>query len=99
MDLEENTPADMIDKKKSPTMGQLKANAKQINEKMAVYLKKIRHEENQTMRGMAKIIGTPHSFIGKTETQDRRMDVGEFICYCRAMKRNPTEVLQAVMAL
>ena len=37
-----------------------------------------------------------HSFVGKVETGDRRMDIFEFIDYCRALKWKPEEVLQSL---
>ena len=45
----------------------MKEAAKQTNEKMAVYLKTLRQDENYTMRALAEILETPHSFIGKIE--------------------------------
>lgn len=77
----------------------MKHDAKMTNEKMATYLKQIRNDENYTMRALADVLGTPHSFIGKIEQQGRRLDVGEFIHYCKAMKRDPAVVLQAIMGL
>ncbi len=77
----------------------MKSDAKITNEKMAKHLKQLRHEGNYTMRALAELIGTPHSFVGKIEQQGRRLDVGEFIYYCRAMDKDPAEVLQSIMAL
>lgn len=37
-----------------------------------------------------------HSFVGKVETGDRRMDIFEFIDYCRALNWKPEEVLQSL---
>lgn len=76
----------------------IKNQAKATNEKMAAYLKQIRHEENYTMRALADMIDKPHSFIGKMELCSRRLDVGEFIYYCRVMKKDPVIVLEAIMA-
>ena len=77
----------------------MKEEAKLSNEKMAKYLKTLREESDLSMRDMSAILGITHSFIGKTEQQGRRLDVGEFICYCRAMEKDPAVVLQAIMAL
>lgn len=77
----------------------MKENAKELNEKMARHLKKLRMEEQFTMRSLAEALGTPHSFVGKIEKQGRRLDVGEFIYYCRAINRDPAIVLQTIMAL
>ena len=37
-----------------------------------------------------------HSFVGKVETGDRRLDIFEFIDYCRALNWQPEEVLQSL---
>lgn len=77
----------------------MKDDAKLTNQKMAVYLKDLRQEKHLTMRALAGVLGTPHSFIGKIEQQGRRLDVGEFIHYCRAMEQDPTVILQTIMEL
>lgn len=77
----------------------MKEAAKETNKKMATFLRDMRQEENFTMRGLAEVLGTPHSFVGKIEQQGRRLDVGEFIHYCKAMNRDPVDVLQNVIEL
>jgi transcriptional regulator with XRE-family HTH domain len=77
----------------------MKNKAKITNAKMANHLKRLRNDENFTMRALAEVIGTPHSFIGKMEQQGRRLDVGEFVYYCQAMRQDPIKVLQAIIAL
>lgn len=75
----------------------LKKEAKTINKYLSNHLRDLRHEQHLTMRGVAEIINTPHSFVGKIEQQSRRMDVGEFVIYCRAIKQNPTAVLEQLI--
>ena len=75
-------------------MQHLKTKAKAPNTKMADILKSIRTEKRFTMRALANALGTPHSFIGKTEHQNRRLDVGEFINYCIALEADPVEVFK-----
>jgi transcriptional regulator with XRE-family HTH domain len=77
----------------------MKTQAKQTNEKMAVYLIEQRKNANYTMRALADELGIAHSFIGKIEQQNRRMDVGEFIFYCQTLKKDPAVALQEIMAL
>ena len=43
------------------------------------------------MRSLAEVLGTPHSFVGKIENQERRLDVVEFIRYCQALEIDPIE--------
>ena len=77
--------------------GQFKIKAQKINAKMAELLKESRTEERYTMRALSEKIGTPHSFIGKTEHQNRRLDVGEFIQYCHALEADPVVIFKALV--
>ncbi|QBZ83859.1 XRE family transcriptional regulator [Hydrogenovibrio crunogenus] len=43
------------------------------------------------MREAAHLLGKPHSFIGKIEVGQRRLDVIEFIWYCRSLGFDPIE--------
>ena len=77
----------------------MKEAAKATNKKMAGHLKVLRGEEGFTMRRLGDVLGTPHSFVGKIEQQGRRLDVGEFIEYCKAMKLDPVKVFTTVVSL
>jgi len=35
------------------------------------------------------IIDEPHSFVGKIESAERRLDVYEYVVYCEALSVNP----------
>ena len=57
------------------------------NGKLTKWLKTKRHEKGHTMRSLAQVLGTPHSFIGKIENQERRLEIQayatcEFCMYC-----------------
>ena len=47
------------------------------------YLLNRRNELGLTQRTFGNKLGVVHSFIGKVETGDRRLDIFEFIAYCR----------------
>ena len=68
------------------------------NVKLTSWLKDKRKEKGHTMRSLAQVIGTPHSFIGKIEHQERRLDVVEFVRYCNALEIDPNEGIQMIMA-
>ncbi|MBE0362876.1 hypothetical protein PULV_a0465 [Pseudoalteromonas ulvae UL12] len=63
------------------------------NGRLTKWLKDKRQEKGHTMRSLAQILGTPHSFIGKIENQERRLDVVEFMRYCHALEVDPIEGL------
>ncbi len=49
------------------------------------------------MRSLSEILGTPHSFIGKVENQERRLDVVEYVRYCQALAIDPMDGLKQVL--
>ena len=53
------------------------------------WLKGSRLEKNLSMRDVAKLIREPHTFVGKIETAERRLDVYEYVVYCRALNLDP----------
>jgi len=62
------------------------------------WLKKGRASQGMTMRELATKMKTPHSFIGKVEQGERRLDVVEYIRYCKALEVSPVEGLELLMA-
>jgi len=53
------------------------------------WLKEARLKNNLSMRDLAELIDEPHSFIGKIESAERRLDVYEYVAYCEALGINP----------
>jgi predicted transcriptional regulator len=54
-------------------------------------LRKWRTDAGLTQRALAKRLRKPPSFVHKTEIGDRRMDPVEFVAWCRACKKIPSE--------
>jgi transcriptional regulator with XRE-family HTH domain len=75
----------------------LKATIKIVSQAVAVSLKAIRAEQKLSMRIAAQKIGVKHSFIGKIECCDRRLDIGEFIHYYEAMDNTPSDALLEII--
>ena len=50
-----------------------------------------------SQRVLADRLGVIHSFVGKVETGDRRLDVFEFIDYCRALDWNAADILMELV--
>lgn len=51
-----------------------------------------------SQRALAEKLDVVHSFIGKVETGDRRLDVFEFVEYCHALDLNAADILQQLQA-
>lgn len=67
------------------------------NKVLMQWLKEKRKEKGHTMRTLSQIIGTPHSFIGKVENQERRLDIVEYVRYCKALEIDPIEGLKKIL--
>ena len=53
------------------------------------WLRTERRQAGLTMRAVARRLGVPHSWIGKVETGERRLDVPEYVRLCRAIGADP----------
>jgi DNA-binding Xre family transcriptional regulator len=63
---------------------------------LAVKLKKIRKVKGHTMRSLAGILGTPHSFIGKYENGERTLRFTEVVKICDALECDVTGLIQSI---
>lgn len=57
--------------------------------KLIEWLKEARAERGLTMRELAAELSVPHSYIGKVEQCERKLDVLEFVEYCEALGLAP----------
>ena len=64
-------------------------------EKLKTWLRKQREEKGLSMRELAAILDKPHSFVGKVEQGERRLDVIEYVHYCKALGVSPITGLKA----
>ncbi len=67
------------------------------SKKITSWLREKREGSNLTMRQAASKLNLPHSFISKTETGQRRIDVIEFVWYCETLGFDPQEGLQLII--
>ena len=49
-----------------------------------------------SQRALGKKMGVLASFIGKVETGDRRLDILEFIQYCKGLELDPVQILDDI---
>ena len=53
-------------------------------------MREARLKKKFSLRDLAEVIDEPHSFIGKIESAERRLDVYEYVIYCEALGLNPS---------
>ncbi|MBD1574840.1 helix-turn-helix domain-containing protein [Vibrio rumoiensis] len=57
--------------------------------KLIEWLKEARAERGLTMRELAVELDVPHSYVGKVEQCERKLDVLEYVRYCEALGVDP----------
>ena len=57
------------------------------------WLKQARQDQSCSMRALAERMDKPHSFVQKVEQGERRLDVVEYVWYCRKLGVNPQDGL------
>jgi len=67
------------------------------SERLSQWLRSQREQHGLTMRQAGELLGKPHSFIGKTECGQRRLDVVEFVWYCNRLGFNPIEGIKLLV--
>jgi transcriptional regulator with XRE-family HTH domain len=67
------------------------------NRQLLKLLTEIRAEKRMVQTELAARLGKPPSYVAKIELGDRRMDVVEFIEYCRALGISPRTAFVRVL--
>ncbi|MFY0664527.1 MAG: helix-turn-helix transcriptional regulator [Natronospirillum sp.] len=63
-------------------------------QEMVKWLREGRISAGLTMRELGARLGVPHTFVHKTETLERRLDIAEFVTYCDALGLSPAEGIE-----
>jgi len=66
-------------------------------DKLRLWLKSARQARNLSLRDVAAITGVHHSVYGKMEQARRRVDIVEFVEYCKVLEVDPLEGLNEVI--
>ena len=68
------------------------------NISLIAWLKEQRELKCLSMRALALKLGKPHSFVGKVEQGERRLDLIEYLWYCEALDVPPLEGIEVIKA-
>lgn len=60
------------------------------------WLKQERETQQLSMRALAERMDKPHSYVQKVEQGERRLDVVEYVWYCRSLKLDPQHGLSLI---
>ncbi|WP_299975527.1 helix-turn-helix transcriptional regulator [uncultured Pseudoteredinibacter sp.] len=63
---------------------------------LCLLFKKRRLELGISMRAMGERINEPHSVIQKVESNQRKLDIFQFVQYCEALGLDPSETLKVL---
>jgi len=62
------------------------------------WLRKNRKDAGMTMRVVAIALKIPHSWVGKVEIGERRLDILEYVKLCRVIGADPQEGLSLLVS-
>ena len=65
-------------------------------ETLLAWLKDQRQSRGMSMRELGDLLGVPHSFVQKVESGERRLDVVEYVWYCKALGISPMDGIRKV---
>lgn len=68
----------------------------QEHARLIEWLKQQRQQKGLSMRDLAIRLDVPHSFIGKIEQGERRLDVVEYLQYCDILDVSPFDGLKVI---
>lgn len=66
-------------------------------QELVKWLRDERIRAGLTLRDLGERLGVPHSFVQKTEILERRLDIAEYVVYCRALNLNPQDGLALLL--
>ncbi len=78
-------------------MSEFTDKSKALHTQVPAFFSQLRKNQKLTMRALSERIGTPHSFVGKTEKTQRRMDLAEFVVYCEGLELDPRKTFDQLL--
>ena len=80
-----------------PNIGTMEKTLHSIEyQKLTDWLKSQREAQGLSMRELGDRMNISHSFIGKVEQRERKLDVIEYLAYCDALGVSPIKGLKVI---
>jgi len=76
----------------------VKSQQKPQYQKLKAFLRQMREDAGLTQQQLAKRLRVPQSFIYKSETAIRRVDITEFVAWCEACGTKPISALRRFLS-
>ena len=64
--------------------------------KLLSLLRELRAEAGLSQQALAEKLERTQSFVTKVETGERKLEVLEFVAWCRALKASPSAIIEKV---
>lgn len=77
----------------------VKPNHARIYRQVPEFLRECREAADLTQRALAEKLGRPQWWVHRAETGSRRVDVAEFVEWCRGCEIDPHSALDEIIAL
>lgn len=66
-------------------------------DKLRAWMKQRREESGLSLREAAKVMGRHHSVLGKMEQDRRKIEILEFVSYCKVIGADPHEGIELLV--
>lgn len=66
-------------------------------DKLRSWMKQRREESGLSLRDVADVMGRHHSVLGKMEQDRRKIEILEFVSYCKAINADPHDAIDLLI--
>lgn len=74
----------------------MKAYYADINTEVVSRLRAVRKSKGLSQQDLAKLLGETQAYVSRVERQERRLDVAEFLLWCKALSVDPSLMLPKI---
>lgn len=74
----------------------MKAYYADINTEVVSRLRALRKSKRLSQKDLAELLGETQAYVSRVERQERRLDVAEFLLWCKALSVDPSLMLPKI---